>query len=96
MLAAVVAFLLYVTFAAEHQVDVVSAQGAPELTVDVTARSGSGRSAIPRYGITRARAATVGHQPLVVPVNEAIRFDLTSRRRDPRILGPAAALQARR
>lgn len=77
VLAAVVAFLLYVTFAAEHETDVVSAREQPALTVDVTASKWEWTFTYPRYGITE-RSGTVGRQPLVVPVNEAVRFDLTS------------------
>ena len=93
--ACVVAFLLYLTFTAEHQVDTVADRERPRVD-DRRHRppSGSGRSPIPRYGIS-VRSGTVGRQPLVVPVGEAIRFNLTSARRDPLVLDPGAALQAR-
>jgi cytochrome c oxidase subunit 2 len=77
VLAAVVAFLLYVSFSAEHQVDTVSAHEQPRLTVDVTGSKWEWTFRYPSYGITELSGA-VGRQPLVVPVNEPIRFNLTS------------------
>jgi cytochrome c oxidase subunit II len=77
LLALVAAFLLYLTFTAEHRVDTVAAAEAPRLVVDVTGAQWEWSFRYPAYGITR-RSGTVGHQPLVVPTNEAIRFNLTS------------------
>ncbi len=78
LLACVVAFLLCVTFSAEHQIDTVSLSEHPKLTVDVVGSKWEWTFDYPAYGITH-RSGAVGHQPLVVPVNEPIRFDLTSR-----------------
>ena len=76
--AVVVAFLLYLTFSAEHQVDTVSARERPSLTVDVTgAEVGVAVRYFRRTGFG-ARSGTVGRQPLVVPTDEAIRFNLAS------------------
>ncbi len=77
LLAAVVAFLLYITFTAEHRVDTVSAQERPSLTVDVTGAKWEWQFALPAYGFS-VRSGTVGRQQLVVPTGEAIRFNLTS------------------
>ncbi len=77
VLAAVVAFLLYVTFSAEHQVDTVSAREAPDVTIDVTAAKWEWTFYYPAYGITR-HSGTVGRQALVVPTGEAVRFNLSS------------------
>jgi cytochrome c oxidase subunit 2 len=77
MLACVVAFLLYLTYSAEHKVDTVSAQERPSLTVDVIASRWEWTFYYPAYRITE-RSGEVGHQPLVVPTHEAIRFKLTS------------------
>jgi cytochrome c oxidase subunit II len=76
-LAAVVAFLLFVTFTAEHQVDTVSAQTRPSLTINVTGAKWEWQFALPAYGFS-VRSGTVGRQQLVVPTGEAIRFNLTS------------------
>jgi cytochrome c oxidase subunit 2 len=77
LLTLVVAFLLYLTFSAEHRVDTVSARERPDLIVDVTGAKWEWKFAYPRYGIV-VRSGDVGHQPLVVPVDEAIRFNLAS------------------
>ncbi|HEY2654148.1 MAG TPA: cytochrome c oxidase subunit II, partial [Solirubrobacteraceae bacterium] len=77
ILACIVAFLLYVTFSAEHQVDVVSAHERPSLTIDVTASQWEWTFRYPAYGITQ-RSGFVGSQPLVVPVDTAVRFNLLS------------------
>jgi cytochrome c oxidase subunit 2 len=71
------AFLLYLTFTAEHHVDTVANQEKPALTIDVTAAKWEWDFAYPRYGFS-VRSGTVGRQPLVVPAGEAIRFDLHS------------------
>jgi cytochrome c oxidase subunit 2 len=76
-LSLVVVFLLYVTFTAEHRVDTVSSRERPSLTVNVTAAKWEWVFTYPAYGISR-HSGTVGRQPLVVPTNAAIRFNLTS------------------
>ena len=76
-LALVVVFLLYLTFSAEHRVDTVAAHERPGLTVDVTGAKWEWQFYYPAYGIT-ARSGTVGRQPLVVPVGEAIRFNVST------------------
>jgi cytochrome c oxidase subunit 2 len=75
ILALTVAFLLYLTFTAEHRVDTVSAREPPSLTVDVTGSKWEWTFYYRRYDITE-RSGSVGRQPLVVPTNEAIRFNL--------------------
>jgi cytochrome c oxidase subunit 2 len=77
LLTLVVAFLLYLTFSAEHRVDTVSARERPSLIVNVTAAKWEWEFAYPDYGIV-VRAGDVGHQPLVVPAGQAIRFNLAS------------------
>lgn len=77
LLALVVAFLLYLTFTAEHRVDTVAAHQTPALTVDVTGAKWEWTFYYPRYGITE-RSGTIGRQPLVVPSREAVRFELQS------------------
>jgi cytochrome c oxidase subunit 2 len=77
LLTATVAFLLYLTFSAEHSVDTVANRERPSLIVDVTAAKWEWQFAYPAYGITE-RSGTVGHAPLIVPTNEAIRLNLTS------------------
>lgn len=76
-LALVVVFLLYLTFTAEHRVDTVAAAERPALVVHVTGAQWEWSFGYPAYGITQ-RSGTVGHQPLVVPTGEAVRFDLSS------------------
>lgn len=77
LLTATVAFLLYLTFTAEHRVDTVSARERPSLTIAVTAAKWEWQFTYPGYGIV-VRSGTVGRQPLVVPINQAIRFTLSS------------------
>ncbi|MCW3019411.1 MAG: cytochrome c oxidase, subunit [Solirubrobacterales bacterium] len=77
-LLAVVVFLLYLTFGAEHKVDTVSAEERPQLRVDVIGAKWEWRFGYPAYGINRY-SGTVGHEALVVPTDEAIRFRLVSR-----------------
>ena len=77
LLACVVAFLLYLTFTAEHQVDTVANAERAGVTIDVTASKWEWRFHYPAYGIS-VRSGTVGRQQLVVPANEAMRFNLTS------------------
>ena len=77
LLACVVAFLLFETFTAEHRVDTVAERERPSLTVDVTAARWEWEFNYPADDIT-ARSGTVGDQPLVVPADRAIAFNLTS------------------
>ena len=77
LLACVVAFLLYLTFTAEHRVDTVANRERPALIIDVTASKWEWRFYYPAYGITRL-SGTVGHQAVVLPASEAIRFNLAS------------------
>lgn len=71
------AFLLYLTFTAEHHVDTVAGRERPALTVAVVGAKWEWTFEYPGYGITR-RSGTVGHQALVLPTGEAIRFRLSS------------------
>jgi cytochrome c oxidase subunit 2 len=77
LLACVVAFLLYVTFGAEHRVDTVAAHERPQLVVKVTGSKWEWHFNYPAYGID-LYTGTVGHQDLVVPSGEAIQFRLVS------------------
>ncbi|MGZ4165188.1 MAG: cytochrome c oxidase subunit II [Solirubrobacteraceae bacterium] len=77
LLTATVAFLLYLTFTAEHRVDTVSLQQVPAVTVNVIGAKWEWEFDYPRYGIVD-RSGTVGRQPLVVPLNEPVRFNLSS------------------
>ncbi len=77
LLACVVAFLLYITFSAEHQTDTVAAAERPSLVVNVIGAKWEWHFNYPAYGID-LYSGSVGHQPLVVPTNEAIRFRLSS------------------
>jgi cytochrome c oxidase subunit 2 len=77
LLTLVAAFLLYLTFAHEHRVDTVANREKPSLTINVTAGRWEWQFAYPRYGIVEY-SGTVGNEPLVVPANEPIRFNLTS------------------
>lgn len=77
LLAAVVAFLLYVTFTAEHKVDTVSARERPSLVVNVIGSKWEWHFNYPAYGID-LYSGTVGAQQPLVPVGEAIRFRLSS------------------
>jgi cytochrome c oxidase subunit 2 len=77
LLTLIVVFLLYVTFSAEHNVDTISARERPSLTINLTAAKWEWLFTYRGYGITRI-SGTVGRQPLVVPTNEPIRFNLTS------------------
>ncbi len=76
-LAAVAGVLIYLSLSAEHRVDTVANRERPSLTVDVTAAQWEWSFSYPTYGIT-ARSGVVGFQPLVVPADRAIRFDLRS------------------
>jgi len=75
LLTLTVAFLLYLTFTAEHRVDTVANQQRPAVTIDVTGAKWEWTFFYPASGITM-RSGTVGHQPLVVPTGVPVRFDL--------------------
>ena len=77
VLTLVAAFLLYLTFHHEHRVDTVANRERPSLTINVTAGRWEWEFSYPAYRIVR-RSGTVGTQPLVVPTNEAIKFNMTS------------------
>jgi cytochrome c oxidase subunit 2 len=77
LLTAVAAFLLYLTFSSEHKIDTVASQERPGLTVNVVGSKWEWSFFYPAYHFAQ-RSGTVGRQPLVVPTNEAIRFNLTS------------------
>ncbi len=76
-LCCVVAFLLYLTFSAEHRTDTVANRQRPGLTIDVIASKWEWTFRYPRYGIT-IRSGTSGLGTFVVPTNTAIRFNLSS------------------
>jgi cytochrome c oxidase subunit 2 len=75
VLACTAAFLLYLTFGAEHKVDTVANQERPAVVINVTASKWEWTLSYPAYGFS-VRSGTVGRQPFVVPVNEPIRFNL--------------------
>ncbi len=77
VLGCVAAFLLYLTFTAEHKVDTVANRQRPAVVVDVTASKWEWTFTYPAYGFS-VRSGTVGRQPLVVPAGEAIRFNIAS------------------
>jgi cytochrome c oxidase subunit 2 len=77
LLGCVAAFLLYLTFTAEHKVDTVANQQRPALVVDVTGSKWEWTFAYPAYGFS-VHSGTVGDQPLVVPAGVPVRFKLTS------------------
>jgi len=77
VLTATVVLLLYLTFTAEHRVDTVALRESPAVTVNVTGAKWEWEFAYPRYGIVH-RSGDVDRQPLVVPANSAIRFNLVA------------------
>jgi cytochrome c oxidase subunit II len=77
LLACVVAFLLYVTFTAEHQVDAVARGEHPVLTVNVYGSRWEWHFQYPGYGIDRY-SGTVGREQLVVPAREPVAYRLIS------------------
>ena len=77
LLACVAAFLLYLTFTAEHKVDTVANHERPAVVVDVTGSKWEWTFGYRAYGFS-VRSGTVGRQPLVVPAGEAVRFAITS------------------
>lgn len=78
VLTCVAAFLLYVTFSAEHRIDSVSLRERPYLTVNVIGSQWEWTFSYPSYGITH-RSGTVGRQALVVPAGEPVRLNIFSR-----------------
>jgi cytochrome c oxidase subunit II len=78
LLVGAIAVLLYFTFTAEHRVDTLAARERPQLVVNVYGAKWEWRFTYPAYGIERFSGA-VGHESLVVPTGEAIRFRLISR-----------------
>jgi len=77
LLACVAAFLLYLTFTAEHKVDTVANQQRPAVVIDVVASKWVWTFNYPAYNIT-LRSGVIGRQPLIVPAGEPVRFRLTS------------------
>jgi cytochrome c oxidase subunit II len=77
LLACVVAFLLYLTFGTEHQVDTVANTQRPAVTINALAAKWEWQFTYPSYGFS-VHSGTVGRQPLVVPVGEPVRFTLAS------------------
>jgi cytochrome c oxidase subunit 2 len=77
LLTLVAALLIYLSLSTEHKVDTVASQERPSLIVDVTAAKWEWQFSYRGYGIVH-RSGTVGDQPLVVPENRAIRFNLAS------------------
>lgn len=76
-LTCVVAFLLYITFTAEHQTDVVINRARAAVTVNVVASKWEWMFTYAGYGIT-VRSGVLGENTFVVPVGEPIRFTLDS------------------
>ena len=77
VLGCVAAFLLYLTFTAEHRVDTVANRQRPAVVIDVIGTKWEWTFTYPAYGFSE-RSGTVGRQPLVVPAGEPVRFNLTS------------------
>jgi cytochrome c oxidase subunit 2 len=77
LLACTAAFLVYLTFSAEHQTDTVANRQRPAVVIDVTASKWEWTFTYPGYRFS-VRSGTVGRQPLVVPAGQAVRFNLTS------------------
>ena len=77
LLTLVAALLIYLSLSTEHTVDTVASHERASLTVNVTAAKWEWEFAYPGFGIVH-RSGTVGDQPLVVPADRAIRFNLAS------------------
>jgi cytochrome c oxidase subunit 2 len=75
VIALVVAFLLYLTFHYEHNVDTVSQRQQPVATINVTSAKWEWEFSYPGAGINHF-SGTVLRQPLVVPAGEPVRFNL--------------------
>ena len=78
LLTCVAAFLLYVTFSAEHKIDTATARERPAVTIDVIASRWEWTFHYPDGNITQVSGA-VEHQPLVVPTGVPVRFRIDSR-----------------
>lgn len=72
-----IAFLLWLTFSAEHRVDTVANREKPALTINVIGAKWEWTFQYAGYGIT-IRSGTTGDTYFVVPANEPIRFTLSS------------------
>lgn len=77
LLTCVAAFLLYVTFGAEHRTDTVADHEHPAVVLNVTGSKWLWTFSYPAYGFT-VRSGTVGVQPFVVPAGKPVRINLTS------------------
>jgi cytochrome c oxidase subunit 2 len=77
LLACTAAFLLYLTFSAEHQTDTVANRQRPAVVINVLASKWEWTFSYRGYGFS-TRSGTVGRQPLVVPAGVPVRFNLTS------------------
>jgi cytochrome c oxidase subunit II len=77
LLACTAAFLLYLTFSAEHQTDTVANRQRPAVVINVLASKWEWTFTYRGYGFS-TRSGTVGRQPLVVPAGVPVRFNLTS------------------
>jgi len=77
LLACTAAFLLYLTFSAEHKTDTVANRQRPAVVINVLASKWEWTFTYLGYGFS-VRSGTVGRQPLVVPAGEPVRFNLTS------------------
>ncbi len=77
LLTCIVAFLLWLTFSAEHQTDTAANQVRPYMTVNVLASKWEWTFSYPRYHLT-VRSGTTGMRTFEVPVGEPIRFTLSS------------------
>lgn len=87
LLTLVAAFLLYVTFTAEHRDDLIANFSSaashhdtlekPAVVIDVTGSRWEWTFSYPGHGITRVSGA-VGHQSLVVPTGVPVRFNIRS------------------
>jgi cytochrome c oxidase subunit II len=77
LLVCTAAFLLYLTFRAEHRTDTVANRQRPALVINVVASKWEWTFNYRAYGFA-TRSGTVGRQPLVVPAGVPVRFNLTS------------------
>ncbi len=77
LLVCVVAFLLYLTFSAEHRTDTVANRERPALTINVVASKWLWTFIYPAYHIT-VRSGVIGESTFLVPTGQAIRFTLDS------------------
>lgn len=76
-LTGVVAFLLWLTFTAEHQTDTVANRERPRVVVDVTASKWEWTFYYPAYRLT-VRSGVTGMGTFVVPVGEPVKFSVIS------------------